>query len=77
MLRGDYEKLWTETPGPADLLLVLEISDTTLEFDLTVKAGLYARAGIREYWALGSEWPTPDCASGAVRWALSVRGSVQ
>jgi len=35
---------------PDDLRLVVEISDSTLGFDLTVKAGLYARAGIVEYW---------------------------
>jgi Uma2 family endonuclease len=38
------------TPQPRDLDLVLEISDTTLAFDLTIKAALYARAGIVEYW---------------------------
>jgi Uma2 family endonuclease len=37
-------------PLPEDLLLVVEISDSTLKFDLTVKAVLYARAGIVEYW---------------------------
>ena len=30
--------------------LVVEVSDTTLRFDRTTKAALYARAGIREYW---------------------------
>lgn len=38
-------------PTPADLLLVVEVSDTTLHFDLTTKALLYARAGVSEYWA--------------------------
>jgi len=33
-----------------DVLLVVEVSDRTLEFDRTVKAGLYARAGLEEYW---------------------------
>ncbi len=37
-------------PRPADLRLVVEVSDSTLQFDLTVKAGLYARAGIPDYW---------------------------
>lgn len=37
-------------PQPGDLRLVVEISDSTLGFDLTRKAGLYARAGIVEYW---------------------------
>ncbi|HZP83843.1 MAG TPA: Uma2 family endonuclease [Chthonomonadaceae bacterium] len=39
-------------PAPADLLLVVEVSDTTLRFDRTTKAALYARAGIREYWVV-------------------------
>ena len=39
-------------PRPSDLHLVVEISDTTLAFDLKVKAPLYARAGIAEYWVV-------------------------
>jgi len=37
-------------PKPADIRLLVEISDSTLGFDLTAKAELYARAGIPEYW---------------------------
>lgn len=32
--------------------MVVEVSDTTIAFDLTTKARLYARAGIPEYWVL-------------------------
>src|SRR5579863_910544 len=39
-------------PQPQDLDLVVEIADSTLNFDLTVKAALYARAAIAEYWVL-------------------------
>jgi len=39
-------------PRPADLRLVIEISDSTLSFDLTTKAELYARAVIVEYWVV-------------------------
>jgi Uma2 family endonuclease len=39
-------------PRPSDLRLVVEISDSTLGFDLTTKAELYARAGIVEYWVV-------------------------
>ena len=39
-------------PQPKDLRLVVEISDSTLGFDLTTKAALYARAGILDYWVL-------------------------
>ena len=42
----------SENPRPEDLQLVVEVGDSTLGFDLTTKAGLYARAGITEYWVL-------------------------
>ena len=35
---------------PTSAVLLVEISDTTLAFDQTIKAALYARAGIAEYW---------------------------
>ena len=37
-------------PKPADLRLVVEVSDTTYDLDRKVKACLYDRAGIEEYW---------------------------
>ena len=37
-------------PGPADVLLLIEVSDTTLRYDREVKLPLYAGAGIREAW---------------------------
>jgi len=37
-------------PRPDDVLVVIEVSDTTLEFDRKVKVPLYARAGIPETW---------------------------
>ena len=39
-------------PGPSDVRLIVEIADTTLAFDLRVKARLYARPGIEEYWVV-------------------------
>ena len=39
-------------PGPADVLLVVEVADTTLPFDLAVKVPLYAAAGIPETWVI-------------------------
>jgi Uma2 family endonuclease len=37
-------------PTPADIILVIEVADSSLEFDRNTKAPLYAAAGIREYW---------------------------
>jgi Uma2 family endonuclease len=45
--RADYS---TTRPGPEDILLVIEVADTSLVKDQGVKAGLYAEAGIADYW---------------------------
>lgn len=37
-------------PTPADVLLLVEVSDTTLSYDRKKKLPLYARAGIAEVW---------------------------
>ncbi|MCH8963265.1 MAG: Uma2 family endonuclease [Bacteroidetes bacterium] len=37
-------------PHPDEVLLVIEVADTTLDFDRRIKIPLYAEAGIREYW---------------------------
>jgi hypothetical protein len=39
-------------PGPEDLILVVEISDTSIRTDLVIKARLYAREQIPEFWTL-------------------------
>ena len=39
-------------PVGADVLLAVEVSDTTLADDVGFKVGLYARAGVAEYWVL-------------------------
>src|SRR5262249_41249406 len=38
--------------GAATAVLVAEVSDATLGYDRAVKAGLYASAGIGEYWVV-------------------------
>jgi Uma2 family endonuclease len=35
---------------PTTAVLLVEVSETTLHYDRTRKASLYARAGIRDYW---------------------------
>jgi Uma2 family endonuclease len=39
-------------PRPPDILLLIEVADSSLEFDLGAKLELYARAGIREFWVV-------------------------
>lgn len=50
--RSTYRELLTKVPNARDVALVVEVSDSSLAFDLTTKAGLYARAGIVEYWVV-------------------------
>ena len=40
-----------ELRGP-DLLLAIEVSDSSIAYDLRVKAPLYARFGVRDYWVV-------------------------
>jgi Uma2 family endonuclease len=44
-------------PTPGDVLLLIEVSDSTLEYDRQIKLPLYARAGVPEVWVvnLGEE----------------------
>jgi Uma2 family endonuclease len=37
---------------PQTALLVIEVSESSLEYDLTVKAKQYSKAGIPEYWVI-------------------------
>jgi len=37
-------------PEPDDIFLLIEVADSSLDFDRTVKLELYARAGIKEVW---------------------------
>ena len=39
-----------ERPGPAEILLLIEVADSSLRFDRDVKLPLYARSGITEVW---------------------------
>jgi Uma2 family endonuclease len=43
----DYRRA---TPVPADVLLIIEVADSSLAYDRTVKRTLYASHGIPEFW---------------------------
>jgi Uma2 family endonuclease len=48
-MKSEYQR---RHPRGNELLLVVEVSDTTRAFDLGRKAMLYASAGVAEYWVL-------------------------
>jgi Uma2 family endonuclease len=50
IVRGQRRDYGKRHPGPQDLALVIEVSDSSLARDRNVKAPLYARASIPVYW---------------------------
>ena len=47
-------------PTPENTALVLEVSESSLVHDRTVKAPAYARSGIQEYWILNLRQRQPE-----------------
>ncbi len=45
-------KFLTSNPKATQIQFCFEVSDSTLDYDLYSKSGLYARAGIPEYWVI-------------------------
>lgn len=50
ILKGEPRDYQERHPGPDEVALVVEVSDTTLARDQGIKKQLYARAGILVYW---------------------------
>jgi Uma2 family endonuclease len=50
-------------PESQDVLLVIEVSDSTVDFDREVKKTLYAEAGISEFWLVNLRENTVECHS--------------
>lgn len=50
IVRGTVEHYQDHHPTAQDCLLAIEVSDSSLEYDRTVKGPVYAAAGIPVYW---------------------------
>jgi len=50
VLKPPLERYQDRLPTPEDVLLLVEVADTSLEFDREAKLPLYAEAGIPEVW---------------------------
>src|SRR5437016_5508476 len=48
---GDFRS-YSDHPHAMDIRLIIEVSDTTLDYDRTLKGPLYAEFRIEEYWIL-------------------------
>lgn len=59
--RADY---YTQgRPTPTDVLLLIEVADSSLDYDQGTKLPLYAEAGIREVWIVNLPEQSVDCYS--------------
>jgi Uma2 family endonuclease len=47
-------------PRPDDVLMIIEVSDTTLDYDQEIKIPLYAKAGIPEVWIINLQENTVE-----------------
>lgn len=60
--RADYYR--DAHPRPADVLLLIEVSDTTARYDREIKLPLYARGGVPEVWIVDLEAGLLRCHRG-------------
>lgn len=58
VLRPSVDDYASSHPSPSDVLFVIEVGDTTADYDRDVKVRVYGRAGIGEAWLvdLGDGW---------------------
>lgn len=50
IVRNSPDNYLSAHPSPNDVLLVMEVADSTLNYDRNIKLPLYAEAGISDYW---------------------------
>jgi Uma2 family endonuclease len=50
LLRPKDDFYASKHPAPADILLIVEVADSSLKFDAGTRARLYAESGIPGYW---------------------------
>ncbi|MCY7406365.1 MAG: Uma2 family endonuclease [Alkalinema sp. CAN_BIN05] len=50
IVRLSPDRYRSRKPEAEDILLIIEVSDSSLEYDRTVKGSLYAEADIQNYW---------------------------
>jgi Uma2 family endonuclease len=46
------KRAMTRRPRVPDVMLLIEVADSSLTYDTTVKAQIYSEAGVRDYWVV-------------------------
>src|SRR5665811_1663638 len=60
LLRARSDFYESRHPGPDDVLLVVEVADSSVGYDREVKVPLYAASGIPEVWVVDLEARTVE-----------------
>ena len=80
LLRPRADDYASGHPNAGDVLLLIEVSDSSLRYDSDVKAALYARHGVTEFWILDVQARSVtvhrDPSSGAYASVATVREGV-
>ena len=50
LLRPRADFYASRHPGPDDILLIIEVADSSIEYDRDVKLAVYAQSRVSEYW---------------------------
>lgn len=52
VVRSPATRYARKHPGAGDIAILIEVADTSLEFDRSIKGAVYARSKIAEYWII-------------------------
>lgn len=52
LIVGAIADYWERHPSPRDVALLVEVADSSTDYDLGEKSMLYAQAGINDYWVV-------------------------
>jgi Uma2 family endonuclease len=73
VVRGDARRYLMRHPGPTEVALVVEVSDSSLALDRGSKQRIYARAGIPAYWIVNLNDQCVECFADPVGPATNPR----
>ena len=63
LLRPQPDFYASALPGPTDILLIVEIAESSVEYDRDVKGRMYADSGVPEYWLVDLSENVLSCYS--------------
>ncbi|MCT7956051.1 Uma2 family endonuclease [Laspinema palackyanum] len=63
LVKNRADDYFSGHPTPEDVILVIEIADSSLRYDREVKLPLYAKSGIADYWIFNLVNNTLECYS--------------